>query len=129
MLMGQIVIVEDDAEIANLYRRILAPTDTTVIRNILAARAYLQDHVPQLIILDFHLPGGSGLQLLEYLRSRSDLSAIPVIGISSDPSLKKNAIEQGVAVFLSKPINVSDLRNVSNRLLNQPLSQRLSPAI
>jgi FixJ family two-component response regulator len=64
--------------------------------------------MPACVLLDVHMPGLNGLQVLEAMRSR-DLS-IPTIVITADPQpeMQKRCMEAGAAAYLHKPME-SDL--------------------
>ncbi len=62
---------------------------------------------PDLILLDMHLPCGSGELVLESLRKHESCRRIPVIIMSGDPSLDENALlEKGAVAVFRKPVEV-----------------------
>jgi len=63
-----------------------------------------QDHPKGCVLLDIHMPGMTGLELLETLQARQ--SKIPVIAITgrSDSSLKERAARAGAVTLLEKPV-------------------------
>ncbi len=124
--MATVLIVEDNRDIACLYERIFSGHQTSVVTDVPEAMRYLQERCPDLLILDFHLPSGSGLEVLTYLRS--SFPNVSVVGISADDMLKEAAKQAGVDVFLSKPFRVVDLTRTAHSLLNQP-RKGLSPAM
>jgi len=78
--------------------------------------------VPDLVILDRNMPGMGGMEALQALRLMTRGRArLPVIMLSADvtPEAKREALEAGADVFLSKPIETV-------RLLNE--IQSLAPA-
>jgi PAS domain S-box-containing protein len=74
---------------------------------------------PELILLDINLPGMDGYQVLSVLRSLDSAKKTPVIAISANATLRD--IERGKAAgfddYITKPINVSHLLEVVDRLL------------
>ena len=111
----QVLVVEDDC------------TDSFLLRHQLA-KAQFKDHVifvengkealefllqapfpPIAILLDLHLPGLSGVELLQRVRQDSRLMAIPVIVMTgfNDPHDMKKCHELGITAYLPKPINLS----------------------
>ncbi|MGH2555408.1 MAG: hybrid sensor histidine kinase/response regulator, partial [Actinomycetota bacterium] len=68
-----------------------------------------RQHLPDLILLDLHLPDMSGEQLLRHLQSDPRTHGIPVIVISADatPGQIRNLLATGARAYLTKPIDVS----------------------
>lgn len=66
---------------------------------------------PDAIILDLSMPGGTGVGILDKLKSSSKSAGIPVIVLSgnTDPKARKAAIEAGAESFLSKPATAEQL--------------------
>ena len=56
------------------------------------------------VLLDLHMPGMTGLELLETLQARG--SKVPVIAITgrSDSVLKERAVRAGAVTLLDKPV-------------------------
>jgi two-component system response regulator VicR len=116
--MAHILIVEDNEEIADLYTRVFADHQTHVLGDVPEAIEYLQGARPDLVITDFHLPTRSGVEIVSYIRTTSALRDIPVIGISMDDMLKREAQERGVDVFMIKPIEITELYDTAHRLID-----------
>lgn len=66
---------------------------------------------PDLILLDVLMPGRSGFELLEELRSREACAAIPVIFMTAvdDPEQKHRALTMGAVDYVTKPIYVPEV--------------------
>ena len=66
---------------------------------------------PDLVILDLVMPGGTGLDVLEHIRTTPKLSALPVIILTGQPteSFKEAAAKLGVNSFYEKPSRFADL--------------------
>mgnify|MGYP006272609409 FL=1 len=126
-----ILLVDDDQ--ANL----------TVLRSILTRAGYAQVHTvqdprhaverfrevrPDLVVLDYHMPGLDGLSVLEALRPhRSD--DLPVVILTADerPSLREAALEAGARDFLAKPVRQAEvLARIRNLLEARALHTRLA---
>ena len=77
----------------------------------------------ELLILDLHLPGMSGLELTKALRSGAipKMQKVPVILLTGDPSQEgeQAATAAGVQAFVRKPVNRSKLSEAVNRLLGR----------
>ena len=73
------------------------------------AMRLLESQSPDAILLDIHLPDGSGIEILEKLKESGEPSS--VIMITADPQLDdvKAALRLGAYDFISKPINFEEL--------------------
>ncbi|HAF31009.1 MAG TPA: hypothetical protein DCG75_18380 [Bacteroidales bacterium] len=67
----------------------------------------------QVILLDIMMPGMDGFQVLEKIKSNEELSCVNVIIISAktDSWSIKNALDRGAFDYITKPINIQDVRN------------------
>jgi DNA-binding response OmpR family regulator len=72
----------------------------------------LKDHF-QVVLLDIMMPGLDGIQVLEKIKANEKLAAINVIVISAktDSWSIKNAMDTGAFDYITKPINIQDVRN------------------
>ena len=130
--MATVLIVEDNAEIAGLYERIFARHRTHVSDDEPDAIGYLQHDHPDLLILDFHLPSGSGMNILKYVRSQPALKELPVLAVTADDLLRDAATTEGVNVFLTKPFEIRDLVTAAQQLLDahrSPISASMRSAL
>ena len=99
---GDLVIVEDDPQTAQLMAQVFEDTGLTptVFADESDARAHLDQKLPAVLILDLHLQHGSGWSLLSYLRGRPQAEKTKVfIYTASDLSLAER--EQLKAQFVS----------------------------
>ena len=77
--------------------------------------------LPSLVILDGHLPGKSGLEVLQWIRSNPDLKRLPVVMLSSssDPDQINQAYQRGVNSYLVKPTQFDALVECVSRIESQ----------
>jgi DNA-binding response OmpR family regulator len=110
----RILLVEDDAALAHLYRAVLrmAGFEAVHASDGWSALRAIDDHRPDLIVLDIHLPGLRGDELLVELAERSDTRHIPAIVVTgSDIDL---AVAQAKEI-LRKPCDPERLVAVVER--------------
>ncbi|SHN30156.1 response regulator [Chitinophaga sp. CF418] len=76
---------------------------------------------PDLILLDYNMPGPNGLICLEEIKKRKELQHIPVIIYSTciDYSLQQEAISKGAFRCIQKPTSVYDLVKELKNLFTQ----------
>ncbi|CAN5430754.1 hypothetical protein BH09PSE5_BH09PSE5_14730 [soil metagenome] len=75
--------------------------------------------LPDLILLDMHLPDMSGMEVLQHLKSDKATADIPVVIVSADAlkATAEAALAAGAKRYLSKPVSVSELLAVVDQLL------------
>lgn len=76
-----------------------------------AALAAVQDHVPDMILLDWMLPHVSGIEVCRRLRARPETRGIPIIMLSarSEEVDKVRGLETGADDYVIKPYSVMEL--------------------
>lgn len=104
----RILIVEDEPRILRFMSIALVGSGYDIIP---ATRGdevidLVQSEKPDIVLLDIFLPGADGLEVLQELRTFSQL---PVIVISARDSLGSNALELGATGFLPKPFKPEQL--------------------
>jgi two-component system phosphate regulon response regulator PhoB len=108
-----VLIVDDEFAIRDMLRMALEMADFRCIEaeNIQQAYTLVVDERPDILLLDWMLPGGSGLELLRRLK-RSDIAReLPVIMLTAKTA-EDNAI-QGLDVgaddYITKPFSPKEL--------------------
>jgi len=112
--MKQIWIVDDDQEMARAVQLMLKLLDCEVTYFLSprqAAREFLAGRRPDLLILDIQMPEVTGIDLLEFLRRRSEWKELPVIMLSSEAADLQvdQALALGADAYLTKPVSLQEL--------------------
>ncbi|MGV9173716.1 MAG: response regulator transcription factor [Promethearchaeia archaeon] len=107
-----IMLIEDDTELLNLYKKILDLGEfrvTAIAKNGEEALEKYQEMIekPSIIIIDHKMPVKDGLETLIELRDRGYKDKI--IYISADYKTKKDAMQKGANAFLEKPFSIKTL--------------------
>ena len=111
--MTQILIVEDEPAVRELLATTLAGAGYDVLEAPDAAAA--QDLVaaknPSLILLDWMLPGMSGLEFAKWLKKDPQLSELPVIMLTArdEENYKVLGLEAGIDDYVTKPFSTREL--------------------
>lgn len=108
--MYKVFIIEDDALIGDMLCMYLSEEGYEVERaeNGKLAMAYLEDHQPDIILLDMVLPDISGIQLCEELR-RKTMVPILVVSMKTEVMDRVNALNAGADDYLCKPFSMREL--------------------
>lgn len=115
----QILIVDDNTPIRELVRRwiiragYLALEAKTGEEGILLAEKYL----PDLIIMDGHLPIENGIDITRRLKNSSLTKDIPILAMTIDSSLQKRFMDAGASGFTVKPVRCNEFIRIMERYL------------
>ena len=111
--MKRILIVEDEPEIREMIRYVLEPLDYQVSEadNALDARRLLSKSVFDLILMDWMLPGRSGLEFVKELKQKSNKQTPPIIMLTAraDESDKVQGLDSGADDYVTKPFSPREL--------------------
>jgi len=115
----KVLIVEDEGDMCLLLNIILNGKGMELehVKNLAAAKDYLQQQQPAVVLLDNKLPDGYGIDFISFLKT--NYPTIKIIMISGfDGSAKDIALENGADVFLEKPFTKDQLSQSIKSLLN-----------
>ena len=119
----RIAIVEDDGSMALLlaYNLEAAGYDVSIVSSGIGALDNVERIWPQLMILDWELPGLSGIEVLRQIRRRLATAYMPVVMLTGRKGFhdRKRAIDTGADVFLSKPFSMCELMHHVTMLLER----------
>lgn len=112
------LIIEDESDMCLLLNIMLNGKDVELdhVKNLTAAREYLKNENPSVVILDNKLPDGFGVDFISYIKT--NYAAIKIIMISGyDSSVEDVALDNGADIFLQKPFTKDLLYNSILKLL------------
>ena len=108
----KLAVIEDNLDNRLLVEAILEDEyDISEYGTGLEALEGLPDNVPDIILLDISLPGMDGTEVLEWIRSQSEFSDLPVIALTAHAMSgdRERYIEMGFNDYVTKPIVDEDL--------------------
>jgi len=115
-------IIDDDDEMSHAVTLMLQLLDFSVetfrdARS--AAQKLLAGGCPELIVLDINMPEVTGIDMLEFLKIRTDLKHIPVVMLSSETTDAQvdEAMKLGANAFVFKPVTIEELETAINKAL------------
>jgi chemosensory pili system protein ChpA (sensor histidine kinase/response regulator) len=117
------LVVDDSITVRRVTERVLHRSGMRVVtaKDGLDAISVLQDHKPDIILLDIEMPRMDGYEFALHVRSDDRVSDVPIIMITSRVGDKHRAraIELGVNDYLGKPYQDSQLLDAIQRLLEE----------
>jgi putative two-component system response regulator len=118
------VVLIDDARsiliaIENALRKQLT-CEVFAFQDPLVALQWIEGNSADLVMVDYCMPGLSGVEVIEALRSKPATRTVPIIMVTSneDRAVKLAAIEAGATEFLNKPFDENELRIRVRNLLD-----------
>ncbi len=119
----KILIVDDEPSVVSLLSVLLKANgyEIYVAYDCLQGFNSALEVKPDLILLDFEMPAGSGIKVFEKLKASAYTSMIPVIFITAYPGeeIKKQIMDLGADGFFHKPLIKDDLLNKINELIGE----------
>src|SRR6516165_12293003 len=108
---GEIFVVDDDPAVRETLSVVLSTGGYEVIcfADGAALLAVARDRSPACILLDVHIPGKSGLDILKELSARNHPAPIIIISGKGDIAMAVDAIKSGALDFIEKPFSGSDV--------------------
>ncbi len=130
---SRVVLIDDDPLIHSLVTAMLRPTGATIASamNGVDGIARVREHSTDAILLDFDMPGESGLDVLALLKADPELATVPVIiqtGSESNKTLT-DCFAGGAVDYIRKPFTAAELRaRVGSVLERQRMMAALTQA-
>jgi CheY-like chemotaxis protein len=127
--MRQVWVVDDDEEMNRAIGLMLNVLDceVTSFHNARsAAQKLLTGKTPQLLILDINMPEISGLDLLEFLRRRTEWRDLPIVILSSESadSTVDKALQSGADAYMMKPVTLEELEKAMEFSIHKHVSTK-----
>ena len=114
--MPTIMVAEDDVTMVSLLKTLLGMEGYQVLTpdiNESIPGAVLRD-MPDVLLLDVHLPTANGLDVLDLLRNNAATKNLPVV-MASGLNLEEECLKHGANNFLLKPYMPDDLLGILKR--------------
>ena len=116
--------VDDDQEMIeaiSLLMKLLGFNVRPFLSAKIAGRAFLSGQRPDLLLLDINMPNVTGIDMLEFVRTRTELQNLPVIMLSSEHTdLQVNeAFNLGADGYVMKPATIEDLENAIKKAFHK----------
>ncbi len=131
--MSRVLVVEDEAAIAELIAINLrhAGHAVTLAMDAEQAQAAVDGVLPDLVLLDWMLPGQSGLALAKRWRSQARTRELPVIMLTArvEESDKIAGLDAGADDYLTKPFSTNELMARIRAVLRRKVPESLDTVV
>jgi two-component system, NarL family, invasion response regulator UvrY len=117
----KVLVVDDHAVVRDGLRRLLARFADAEIFDAATGRealALAQRHAPDLVILDLHLPGLGGIELVRRLIGASPELRILVFSMHAEKMYAARALQAGARGYVSKNASPEELQTALQRVLD-----------
>ena len=120
MKSGNILIVDDEEQIRDIYKSVLDPITSQIFEaeDVEEALEVVQRAPIHLILLDLKLIGASGIELLKTMNSFKIRIPVVVISAFKTEGMTTKAIELGAIDFISKPVDPEQLLSMAKEAVN-----------
>jgi FixJ family two-component response regulator len=108
-----VAIVDDEEPVRKALKRLLRASGLEA-DTYASGKDFLEasgTRVPDCVVLDLHMPGMSGLQVLHELRSAKKSLPTVVITAYDEPASREECLAAGAAAYLRKPLDERLLLN------------------
>lgn len=116
-----ILVIDDSSTNIVLLETLLIRNGYEVAsaKNAMEGFSKIRKRMPDLIYLDLIMPDIDGLRFMEILKENIEWQDIPVVIISaiSDVEIKKKSLELGVIDYITKPININKIVEVTEKII------------
>lgn len=120
--MAKILVIDDEEPLAAVVAACLkeAGYEVSVCLDSASAEAVVLSLKPDLALIDYQMPGKTGVQLLADLRARAETRLLPVLFLSGTEALRfaGQVPPEPRARFLRKPVEKAELLLMVGEMLN-----------
>jgi two-component system phosphate regulon response regulator PhoB len=131
--MSSVLVVEDESAIAELISINLRHSgfEVTIAASADQAQAAVDRVLPDLVLLDWMLPGQSGLQLAKRWRADVRTRELPIIMLTArmEEADKINGLDAGADDYLTKPFSTKELLARIRAVLRRKAPEALDTAV
>ena len=113
------LVIDDEPDICELLKLTLGRMDirTETAMDVASAKALLDAHDFDICLTDMRLPDGDGLELVEWIQGNATGLPVAVITAHGNVETAVQALKLGVFDFISKPLDLGNLRTIVSNAL------------
>lgn len=128
-MSGSVLLIDDDVDVLRSIGKYLEQLGYEVTRELNgeAGLASYERLRPEVVILDLHLPGMDGMEVLERLREQEAM--VVLLTGTGDVATAVQAIQLGAENFLTKPVSLDHLAAATARVADKARLRRVNQAL
>jgi len=120
--MARVLIVDDDTDLVQLLKMALEPAGHEVAsaNDPATGLETCRKFGPEIILLDYHMPGSTGAHLFETFRRNQATAKTPILFMSGEASpdhVLDEISDTSNSRFIPKPVQISELRRIIAEML------------
>lgn len=124
----RIIVLEDKPRIIDQLKTMVTGSQWTIeaVSHYTDALNYVTEHEVDIVLINLCLPDDEGFQFLHALRSNERTKDLPIFGMCVKTAVEEQSRAQhdGITSFISKPLEMVDVKNKLSRALNFDVSQQ-----
>lgn len=120
--MAYVAIVDDEEQVRKALKRLLLASGLDA-ESYPSGRDFLdaaRTRRPDCLLLDLHMPGMTGLEVLREMRRTNSQPPTVVITAHDEPASREQCLAAGAAAYLCKPLDDRILLNTISASLRRP---------
>jgi two-component system response regulator PilR (NtrC family) len=119
MSQPRAIVIDDEPDICELLTLTLGRMDiaTETAQDVAGGKALLESQDFDLCLTDMRLPDGDGLELVEWMQTHTPSVPVAVITAHGNVETAVQALKLGAFDFISKPLDINNLRNIVSNAL------------
>jgi DNA-binding NtrC family response regulator len=123
---NSILIIEDEEMLADNIRTYLERNqwETHVVHSAEDGLSKLKDFRPDIVLTDYHLPGGTGLDLITSALAMDPSTKIVMLTGEGNIQLAVAAMKAGACDYITKPASLAELKLVLEKALGQTQTEK-----
>ena len=132
----RVLVIDDHAVVREGLRRLISRDETINLVGEAASKrealAQISHHNPDVIVVDLHLPDGSGLDVIAWTRSVSQKIGIVVLTMSNMPEHVLASMQSGASAHVDKSAPIGEILQAIRESAIKPLtftSRKLTEAV
>ncbi|MEK7747431.1 MAG: response regulator [Elusimicrobiota bacterium] len=122
--MARILIIDDDCDLVQILSFALKNSghELASAGDPASGMQTARQFKPDIVLLDYHMPGNTGAHLFESLRRNAATAKTPILFMSGEatPALVLSEIaDPALSRFVSKPVHIADLERIIAEMLDE----------